>query len=431
VARVGRSLLVIAAIAVLTGSLPSSVPASKPTGSSEPGVDGPARMLSRFRSAMRGDVTALMKAAPDGAASEAASTLLHNLRTISDEWRVEAPAITADSFAVTVRSQDLAYRVVGTVDTASGGLESIGAIPVAVDAPPGVLDVGYSIDEMTPHGCRQVTAGGPDIVPLASVAKVALLAALAERVDAGEVSLDDAVEIEPRVRSLPSGTWQRLPDGTVRSVLEAARAAFLHSDNTAADLLLDVVGRERMDRSAEATGLSGGYESTSELFKLGWSDPSLADRIRGLTPAEQRSFLETVPLPSAAVVEGESIHDRSLGWRGRSAGVCEAWSTLMGTTLWGELAPEVGSIDFAAIGCRDVAFKAGRGPGISTLSGVLEAAGGDRLVVTVSVESAGSEDEVQVWSAAQALAEINRRGVITCADGRARVDRSIEPIGGG
>ena len=78
-----------------------------------------------------------------------------------------------------------------------------------------------------------------------------MLAELARQVDAKIVKLDQMVEVREELQSFPSGVTQLKPAGAKVSVDELATKMISISDNTATDLLIDLLGRENIEAGLE------------------------------------------------------------------------------------------------------------------------------------------------------------------------------------
>jgi beta-lactamase class A len=85
-------------------------------------------------------------------------------------------------------------------------------------------------------------SGGETVLPAASTIKLAILVALYREVDAGRIDLATEVAVEPGVKVQGSGvlTWMR--DGLRISVGDVAYLMISISDNTASNMLIDLVG---------------------------------------------------------------------------------------------------------------------------------------------------------------------------------------------
>jgi beta-lactamase class A len=102
--------------------------------------------------------------------------------------------------------------------------------------------------------------------------KLAVLAAVQEAVRSGEHRWDEIVRLRADDRSLPSGILQDWPDGAALTVQTLATLMISISDNTAADTLIHLVGREAVERFSPR---NRPFLTTSEAFKL--KNPKNAD----------------------------------------------------------------------------------------------------------------------------------------------------------
>ena len=175
----------------------------------------------------------------------------------------------------------------------SAALQGLQALPGQVSLlviKDGVIEISFDPD-------RPLAVG--------SAFKLAVLAALQERIKAGELSWNHMVTLRAEDKSWPSGILQARPSGSRYSVADLARYMISVSDNTAADLLIHLVGRAAivpliLERDRPIL-------TTRELFTL--KDPAnKALRDRYLTapgPAARLAILAQVdrrPLPSQRVL---------------------------------------------------------------------------------------------------------------------------------
>ncbi|MFF9687591.1 Cpe/LpqF family protein [Streptomyces sp. NPDC014623] len=158
-------------------------------------------------------------------------------------------------------------------------------------------------------------------MPNGSSYKLYLMRALAEAVAAGTVRWDDEVTITPALRSLPTGDMQELPDGARVSVRETAYKMIAMSDNTAADLIQDLLGRDTVERAV----VDGGHSDPSllrpfltshEVFEIGWGAPELRDEWVASDEAGRRRLLERIagPMTVRGSDLGPTVHQLGLDW---------------------------------------------------------------------------------------------------------------------
>ncbi len=265
----------------------------------------------------------------------------------------------------------------------------------------------------------QVVSPG-DPVPLGSVAKLYVLAALGEAIESGEVAWDDQVEIRDELKSIPSGILQDRPAGEMVTVREMAELMISISDNTATDHLIDLLGRQTVESvMAEyghtAPGLNIPFLNTRELTALKIGPASgLSDQwVEGDEQArrdiiEQISYITPADLPLQEWTE--PIEPTTVEWFASPDDLCSLAAALI------DLArshPEISEILGmnpgvpAEPGPWDrVWFKGGSEPGLLAVWWVTESQG--RIVVTagsvVNEETTFDTDEaVLLFAAARDL----------------------------
>ena len=128
-----------------------------------------------------------------------------------------------------------------------------------------------------------------------SAFKIIVFAALLEHIEKGEAGWSDVVTLEEKHVSLPSGLLQDMPIGSPFTLHTLAAAMISQSDNTATDVLIDVLGRDRLEASS---GLMP-FLTTRELFQLKADDETYG-RYERADLAERRAILDALadaPLP--------------------------------------------------------------------------------------------------------------------------------------
>ncbi len=92
--------------------------------------------------------------------------------------------------------------------------------------------------------------------PMASTFKVPILVELMARVDAGELSLDDRIEVLSTDQHIGSGLLQNLwAPGIALSLRNVATMMIILSDNSATDLLVERLGPQRITARMRTLGL--------------------------------------------------------------------------------------------------------------------------------------------------------------------------------
>ena len=127
--------------------------------------------------------------------------------------------------------------------------------------------------------------------PTASTIKVPILIALLRRVERTELSLDDRLAVDEATRAPGSGILRELSLGVELSVRDLATLMIVVSDNTATNMLIDLVGLERVNE----TMLEFGFTRTRLVQRLDF--PKIGKDARNLavtTPAELAGIMEAL-----------------------------------------------------------------------------------------------------------------------------------------
>jgi hypothetical protein len=258
------------------------------------------------------------------------------------------------------------------------------------------------------HGgtCRAVHAiGATTPAPLGSAFKLYVLDALARAVAAGTVRWDQSLTVTSQVKSLPSGVLQNDPDGTRVSVLRVATDMISISDNTAANMLIALLGRHAVEAATRASGMADPaldvpFLTTRELFALKLHDwPELAKRYLALGAAGRQALLsgtvDRVPLSTLPTASWTGPRDiGSLEWFASPTDICHVFASLATLARQPKLAPLAGILERNAGGMsldpsrwRPVWFKGGSEPGVLTLSYLATTRTGQAYVVSVLAEN--------------------------------------------
>jgi hypothetical protein len=222
--------------------------------------------------------------------------------------------------------------------------------------------------------------GAEEAAPLGSAFKLYVLFALAQEIDAGRVSWGDELVVDDTVRSLPSGELQDEPNGTVVTVREAALGMISISDNTATDMLIHLLGRDRIEQAVADAGhhdpsLLSPFLTTRELFQIGWGDPALRERWDA-DPSARRALVDEIAEraidDAEIVVGGDPIWPDELGWFASPSDLVRVHQALH--MLDDDSIDEILTANpgVRAPGWDSVAFKGGSSLGVLTGSWLLE-----------------------------------------------------------
>ena len=238
-------------------------------------------------------------------------------------------------------------------------------------------------------------------MPVASTVKLYVLAAVAQAVETGTLTWDTPLTLTDDVRSLPSGTLQDEPTGTVVTVRDAAGAMIAISDNTATDLLVATVGRDAVLAAMTATGhsdpsLNTPLLMTRDLFRLGWAPATDAPAWDSLSEAEQAATVAALPggpiaVDPAAVTT--AAWEDGIDWFASARDLCAAHVALQdaaGTPTGGpvrEILAANPGIEIDAGAWPYVAYKGGSTPGVLAGSWYAQDADGRAVVVSIQLTS--------------------------------------------
>ncbi len=269
-------------------------------------------------------------------------------------------------------------------------------IDLAALAPDAILLVARA----SPGGsCTPVHQVAASIAqPLASMFKLFVLGALAHQIAAGRVSWAQELTVTATLKSAGSGSLQDDPDGTRLSVQQTAAKMISISDNTAADMLIHLVGRSAVqdqDRQwSDHAALNVPFLTTRELFLLKYAGyPALANRYLSLAPGQRAAFLASHvdPLPISLVLgqsPGSPTDIETLEWFASPDDICRAFAGLQQVAARPGLAPlgsilsaNDGSIELDPAQWPTVWFKGGSEPGVLTLGYLATNSKGQTFVV--------------------------------------------------
>ena len=240
--------------------------------------------------------------------------------------------------------------------------------------------------------------------PLASMFKLFVLGALAHQIAAGRASWDQDLTVTGALKSageVGPGYLQYVPAGTRVPVWQTATQMISISDNTAADMLIHLVGQaavQAQDRQWSAhAALNVPFLTTRETFLLKFVHPLLADQYLRLAPGQRAAFLASAvdPLPLSQaqlqnVPYASPTDINTIEWFAAPDDICRAFAGLQQLAAQPALAPlgSVLSANNGGIGLDPaqwptIWFKGGSEPGVLTLGYLATNGNGQTFVVAV------------------------------------------------
>ncbi|HEY8765941.1 MAG TPA: serine hydrolase [Dehalococcoidia bacterium] len=138
------------------------------------------------------------------------------------------------------------------------------------------------------------------VMPTASLIKVPILVSLYRAVEDGRVGLADRIQYTQDHRCLGSGVLSRMTPGVEMTVRDAAVLMIIISDNSATNMMIDLVGLDQVNQTMRDVGLA----QTTLFRRLG--DPGGGIDARKMsvsTAGEMTRLLELIALHEAVSEE--------------------------------------------------------------------------------------------------------------------------------
>jgi len=262
----------------------------------------------------------------------------------------------------------------------------------------------WRLGDGAPQPLVQLEADLP--LGIGSAFKLYVLGALVQEVLDGKRALADVATLTSADRSLPSGQLQDWPGGSPVTLATAANLMISRSDNTATDLLMHALGRERVEAMLAPMGMQDPgrtrpFLTTAEMFRLKFVDGGkAATAYAAIDEAGRRDFLMTRlprgPLTMDSVDLGaftSPSHIDSIEWFASAADLARAMDWLRRNTegptpasaplLRGALSINPG----LAISDRQfpwIGFKGGSEPGVLNLTFLLKRADGEWFAIAAT-----------------------------------------------
>jgi Beta-lactamase enzyme family/ORF 12 gene product N-terminal len=242
--------------------------------------------------------------------------------------------------------------------------------------------------------------------PLGSAFKLYVLDALGNAVASGKVHWNQQLTVTAQLKSLPSGELQKEPDGTRISVQDTAAKMISISDNTAANMLINLVGQAAVEAALTTTGMADPaldrpFLTTRELFILKLDQwPALAKRYIAANEAGRRALLartvDRAPLPTVSAAQAWTTPRDidSVEWFASADDICRAYTSLAALARRPGLAP-IGQIlslnddglQLDRAQWKTTWFKGGSEVGVLCLAYLATTQTGQSYVVTVLAEN--------------------------------------------
>ena len=307
-------------------------------------------------------------------------------------------------------------RVALTVDR-RGLIADLGNVAAAGPVPTTWAGVDAALRSVAPRvrllvadvsngSCQPVHGSDPaSAARIGSAFKLYVLHALGSAVAAGKVGWEEPLTITAQLKSRLSGVLQYEPDGTQISVQDTAAKMISISDSTAADMLINLVGRSAVEAALTATGMANPaldrpFLTTREMSVLALEHwPGLAQRYLAANEAGRRALLASTvdrgPLPAVGTARALITRDLgSLDYFASASDLCRAYASLADLTRRPGLSP-IGQVlshndaglDLDPTQWKTVWYKGGYEPRAWTLAYLATTRSGQSYVVSVLAEN--------------------------------------------
>ncbi|MBT9584105.1 serine hydrolase [bacterium] len=235
--------------------------------------------------------------------------------------------------------------------------------------------VGLCCWELTSEGPREVISYQPEQpLSVASAYKLYVLGALAK----GSM-WQDSVTLTESVRSFPTGLLQHWPAGCPLSVQSLAALMISLSDNTAAEVLLHHMGKQRVESGLAEMGHSKPELLTPLLSSLDHlrlkSDPTAAHCEKFLRldePGRRHLLIELAKLPRNSLAIPSTPTQLEVGWWATPADLCRALAWLSRFPQACQVLQINPGLPLSRCRWSSIGFKGGSEPGVLAASWLLE-----------------------------------------------------------
>lgn len=303
------------------------------------------------------------------------------------------------AFSPSPPGQITGLRIIETESLAVSRLHTLDAVAAAINALPG--RTGFVAADLDARNGVAAAVALNTPLAIGSTFKLVVLAELARVINAGERHWDDPVKLDGR--ELPAGGFNHLPPGTAVPLHTLAEAMIKVSDNSAADILIHLLGRERIESMQAQAGIRHGalnvpFLTTMEAFKLKGSDGGkLGRRYPAMTPPARRRLLdgELAGTPGSSIgslfADGRPVMIDHIEWFASPADLVRvmAWFYQQRRTPGGSEALRILAINPGpAVGMSKrflyLGYKGGSEPGVISMTLLLGGKAGKWRVISAS-----------------------------------------------
>ena len=273
--------------------------------------------------------------------------------------------------------------ITGTQTAAVAGIATLADVAAAFKALPG--QTGFVVADLAPKTAPLAALEADRPLAIGSTFKLVILAELVRAIDAGQHKWDEPITLDGS--ELPAGGFNQLPKGTTVPLRALAEAMIKVSDNSATDVMIRELGREKIEAMQARVGWQAPaanvpFLTTMEAFKLkGVGQDALGRRYLALDTRARRKLLagEVADTPGSAIgalfADGKPVLIDRLEWFASPADLARVmgWLNAHRTTVGGKEAMRILAINpgpAAALAKRFayVGYKGGSEPGVVSMT---------------------------------------------------------------
>jgi beta-lactamase class A len=260
-------------------------------------------------------------------------------------------------------------------------MKNLSALPGKVSAV--VLEDGKPLASLHPE----------DALAVGSAFKLAILAAAQEQTASGKLRLDQTFKLKKEWKSLPSGVLQGWPDGTPLTLATLENEMISISDNTGADAMLAIVGRDQAEKFAPR---NKPFLSTRQAFVLkAKPNQALLDRYRKADESGRRALVAEIdaqPLPDVSQFS-DAPAATDIEWFFTPGELCSLAAKAADAAAF-EINPGLANRDQ----WQQVAFKGGSEGGVLNLTTALTGKNGKHYCVAATWNDGAVLDQSKLFA---------------------------------
>lgn len=250
-----------------------------------------------------------------------------------------------------------------------------------------------------------------EIFAIGSAFKLYILAYLAEN----EKKWDKIIYKDQQKNSIPPGTLLNYPQSAPFTVFTAAYHMISESDNTATDILIDYIGREKLEKYIKdknsAYALNIPFLKTSEIFKIK-TNSSIAEKYIKMSAEQKREMLDSVEKQELDLLKidlSTPLYINNIEWFASPSDMCKILDhiRIIDNTFANSILSANKGADLKSGGYIWGGFKGGYEPGVLTLNWLLKAKDERYYCISIMINDSKKEiDKNKVISISQELLNV-------------------------